>query len=278
MFVMVLVTLSGDNYFALRMRSDTRQLDSIILMQRDSAASVISGFFTTKIIWSNCMFDNIMEVRALRKEFGSSVAVENVSFDVRKGEILGLLGANGAGKSTTLFTLMGLITPTSGTIRVFDKDLQTNRVEILQRMNFASAYQFLPYNLKVWENLHVFGEIYRVENGKRKAAELLDMFELTHLKNKMTGALSSGEQTRLNLCKALLSDPELLLLDEPTASLDPDLADKVRKILLEPTKTKWHDYHQHIAQHGRRARVMRSNFVYAQRQRYSRRHHCRNTR
>jgi ABC-2 type transport system ATP-binding protein len=174
-----------------------------------------------------------MEVRALRKEFGSSVAVENVSFEVRKGEILGLLGANGAGKSTTLFMLLGLITPSSGSIRVFDKDLQTNRVEILQRMNFASSYQCLPYNLKVWENLHVFSEIYRVENGKRKAVELLDMFELTHLRNKMTGSLSSGEQTRLNLCKALLSDPDLLLLDEPTASLDPDLADKVRKILLE---------------------------------------------
>jgi ABC-2 type transport system ATP-binding protein len=129
--------------------------------------------------------------------------------------------------------LLGLITPSSGSIRVFDKDLQTNRVEILQRMNFASSYQCLPYNLKVWENLHVFSEIYRVENGKRKAVELLDMFELTHLRNKMTGSLSSGEQTRLNLCKALLSDPDLLLLDEPTASLDPDLADKVRKILLE---------------------------------------------
>jgi ABC-2 type transport system ATP-binding protein len=179
------------------------------------------------------MSNNVMEVRALRKEFGSSVAVEKVSFEVRKGEILGLLGANGAGKSTTLFMLLGLITPTSGSIRVFDKDLQTNRVEILQRMNFASAYQFLPYNLKVWENLHVFGEIYRVEDSKRKAVELLDMFELTHLRNKMTGSLSSGEQTRLNLCKALLSAPDLLLLDEPTASLDPDLADKVRKILLE---------------------------------------------
>jgi ABC-2 type transport system ATP-binding protein len=179
------------------------------------------------------MSNNVMEVRALRKEFGSSVAVENVSFDVRKGEILGFLGANGAGKSTTLFMLLGLITPSSGSIRVFDKDLQTNRVEILQRMNFASSYQCLPYNLKVWENLYVFSEIYRVENGKRKAVELLDMFELTHLRNKMTGSLSSGEQTRLNLCKSLLSDPDLLLLDEPTASLDPDLADKVRKILLE---------------------------------------------
>ncbi|HEY9685094.1 MAG TPA: ABC transporter ATP-binding protein [Oculatellaceae cyanobacterium] len=182
------------------------------------------------------MNHNVMEVRSLRKEFGKSTAVHDVSFDVRKGEILGLLGANGAGKSTTLFMLLGLITPTSGSIRVFDRDLQTHRTEILKRMNFASAYQFLPYNLKVWENLHVFGEIYRVQNDKQRAAELLEMFELTHLRNKMTGSLSSGEQTRLNLCKALLTDPELLLLDEPTASLDPDLADKVRKILLEQQK------------------------------------------
>jgi ABC-2 type transport system ATP-binding protein len=182
------------------------------------------------------MHCNVMEVRSLRKEFGKSTAVHDVSFDVRKGEILGLLGANGAGKSTTLFMLLGLITPTSGTIRVFDRDLQTNRPEILQRMNFASAYQFLPYNLKVWENLHVFAEIYRVQNEKQRSAELLEMFELTHLRNKMTGSLSSGEQTRLNLCKALLTDPELLLLDEPTASLDPDLADKVRKILLDLQK------------------------------------------
>ncbi|HEY9754038.1 MAG TPA: ABC transporter ATP-binding protein [Oculatellaceae cyanobacterium] len=182
------------------------------------------------------MNHNVMEVRSLRKEFGKSTAVHDVSFDVRKGEILGLLGANGAGKSTTLFMLLGLITPTSGNIRVFDRDLQTHRTEILKRMNFASAYQFLPYNLKVWENLHVFGEIYRVQNDKQRAAELLEMFELTHLRNKMTGSLSSGEQTRLNLCKALLTDPELLLLDEPTASLDPDLADKVRKILLEQQK------------------------------------------
>jgi len=182
------------------------------------------------------MQDNIMEVRSLRKEFGDSVAVQDVSFEVRKGEILGLLGANGAGKSTTLFMLLGLITPTSGSIRVFEKDLQTHRVEIAKRMNFASAYQFLPYNLKVWENLYVFGEIYRVENSKQRAAELLELFELTHLRNKATGSLSSGEQTRLNLCKALLTDPELLLLDEPTASLDPDLADKVRKVLLDLQK------------------------------------------
>jgi ABC-2 type transport system ATP-binding protein len=175
---------------------------------------------------------NVVEVRGLRKQFRDSVAVKGVTFDVKRGEILGLLGANGAGKTTTIHMLLGLITPTSGTIKLFGDEIQHKRIEILHRMNFASAYQFLPYNLKVWENLYVFAEIYRVKNSKKRIDDLLEMFELTHLRKQSTGMLSSGEQTRLNLCKALLNEPELLLLDEPTASLDPDLADKVRKIIL----------------------------------------------
>ncbi|HEY9712160.1 MAG TPA: ATP-binding cassette domain-containing protein, partial [Chroococcales cyanobacterium] len=121
-------------------------------------------------------------------------------------------------------------------VRIFGKTLAKDRVQILQRMNFASAYQFLPYNLKVSENLTVFAEIYGVKNPKKKIDDLLELFELSHMYKKITGALSSGEQTRLNLCKGLLNDPALLLLDEPTASLDPDQADKVRKILLECQK------------------------------------------
>jgi ABC-2 type transport system ATP-binding protein len=177
------------------------------------------------------MFNNIVDVRGLRKEFGNTVAVEDLNFEVRRGEILGLLGANGAGKTTTIHMLLGLITPTRGTIRIFGEEMDSSRVEVLRRMNFASAYQSLPYNLRVWENLFIFAEIYGVRNGKKKIDQLLEMFELSHMRNKITGSLSSGEQTRLTLCKALLNDPELLLLDEPTASLDPDLADKVRKIL-----------------------------------------------
>ncbi|MBS2000397.1 MAG: ABC transporter ATP-binding protein [Candidatus Obscuribacterales bacterium] len=175
--------------------------------------------------------NNIVEVRGLRKEFRKTVAIENLSFEVRQGEILGFLGANGAGKTTTIFMLLGLITPTKGTIKVFGRDLRSSRVEILQRMNFASAYQQLPYNLLVWENLHVFAEIYGVRNSKRKIDDLLEVFELSHMRKNLTGSLSSGEQTRLTLCKSLLNDPDLLLLDEPTASLDPDQADKVRKII-----------------------------------------------
>lgn len=176
---------------------------------------------------------NILEVRNLRKEFNNVVAVEDVSFSVKRGEILGLLGANGAGKTTTIHMLLGLITPTQGSIRIFNSELHSDRVKILKRMNFASAYQFLPYNLRVWENLYVFAQIYGVKNERKRIDELLEIFELTRLRKSLTGMLSAGEQTRLNLCKALLTDPELLLLDEPTASLDPDQADKVRKVLLQ---------------------------------------------
>lgn len=179
------------------------------------------------------MNNTIVEAKHVRKEFANSVAVYDLSFAVQKGEIVGLLGANGAGKTTTIHMLLGLTTPTSGSIEIFGKPLEKCRVELLRRMNFASAYQALPYNLKVWENLQVFAEIYGVANSKQKIDQLLELFELTRLRSSMTGMLSSGEQTRLNLCKALLNDPELLLLDEPTASLDPDLADKVRKVLKQ---------------------------------------------
>jgi ABC-2 type transport system ATP-binding protein len=175
--------------------------------------------------------DNIIEVRGLRKEFGKALAIEDLSFDVKRGEILGFLGANGAGKTTTIFMLLGLITPTAGSIKIMGEEMRTNRVNILKRMNFASAYQQLPYNLRVWENLYVFAEIYGVKNSKKKIDELLELFELSHMRKQLSGSLSSGEQTRLTLCKALLNDPEILLLDEPTASLDPDQADKVRKII-----------------------------------------------
>jgi ABC-2 type transport system ATP-binding protein len=159
------------------------------------------------------------------------VAVADVSFAVQRGEIVGILGANGAGKTTTIQILLGLIKPTAGSVRVFGQELEHHRVEILQRANFSSAYTGLPSNLKVWENLLIFSKIYGVNNHRQKTNELLAMFEIAHLRNKITGHLSSGESTRVNLCKSLLNDPELLMLDEPTASLDPDIADKVRKLL-----------------------------------------------
>ena len=124
-----------------------------------------------------------------------------------------------------------MIKPTSGTIRIFGKDFERHRIEILQRSNFSSAYSNLPTNLRVWQNLFVFAKIYGINDYRAKVDRLMKMFDIAHLKSNITGQLSSGEATRVNLCKALLNDPELLMLDEPTASLDPDIADKVRKLL-----------------------------------------------
>jgi ABC-2 type transport system ATP-binding protein len=177
------------------------------------------------------MAETIVEVQHLRKEFNGTVAVADLSFTVQRGEIVGVLGPNGAGKTTTIQVLLGLTTPTSGTVRIFGQDLERHRVEILQRCNFSSAYTNLPYNLKVRENLLIFSKIYGVNGHREKINHLLDLFGIAHLRDKITGHLSSGESTRVNLCKALLNDPEVLMLDEPTASLDPDIADKVRKLL-----------------------------------------------
>ncbi len=177
------------------------------------------------------MGEPVVEVRDLRKQFGQTTAVAGVSFTVRAGEIVGLLGANGAGKTTVIQILLGLIKPTAGLAKVFGLDLERQRVEILQRCNFSSAYTNLPYNLRVRENLAIFARLYGVANRRDKIAQLAAMFEITQLLDTNTGYLSSGESTRVNLCKALLNDPQVLFLDEPTASLDPDIADKVRKLL-----------------------------------------------
>lgn len=171
----------------------------------------------------------IVEVSNLAKQFGEVISVDGVSFSIGKGEILGLLGANGAGKTTAINMMLGIVTPTAGSVSVFGQSLAENRIEILRRMNFCSTYTQLPGNLRVWQNLKVFGKLYRVPDLPKRIDEVLELVEIAHLKNAVSGELSAGEATRLNLCKALLNRPELLLLDEPTASLDPDIADKVRK-------------------------------------------------
>jgi ABC-2 type transport system ATP-binding protein len=175
--------------------------------------------------------ESIVQVHNLCKAYGEKRALANVSLDVKRGEIVGLLGANGAGKTTLIHILLGLLKPTAGTVQIFGKDLERHRISILERCNFSSAYIHLPHNLKVWENLLVFAKLYQVKNARKKIDHLLELFEVAHLRDSRTGYLSSGEQTRVNLCKALINDPELLLLDEPTASLDPDIADKVRKLI-----------------------------------------------
>jgi ABC-2 type transport system ATP-binding protein len=180
----------------------------------------------------------VLEARELTREFDGVTVLDKFSFQLRKGEVLGLLGANGAGKTTAMNMLLGLTLPSSGRIEVFGKELQQNRIEILKRTNFSSAYTALPGNLYVWQNLAVFARIYGVPNAKQKIAELLELLEISDLSKRVTGQLSAGESTRVNLCKAMLNDPELLLLDEPTASLDPDIADKVRKFVQRMQKER----------------------------------------
>ncbi|MCW0217478.1 MAG: ABC transporter ATP-binding protein [Prosthecobacter sp.] len=173
----------------------------------------------------------ILEARELTREFDGVKALDRFSFQLHRGEVLGLLGANGAGKTTAMNCMLGLTLPTSGDLFAFGKTLEAHRIEILKKTNFSSAYVSLPGNLKVWQNLIVFAQIYGVAQPKKKIAELMELLEVSHLSNRVTGQLSAGESTRVNLCKAFLNDPELLMLDEPTASLDPDIADKVRKVV-----------------------------------------------
>ncbi len=172
----------------------------------------------------------ILEVKNLRKKFGPPAggftAVDDISFSLEEGEILGFLGPNGAGKSTTIYCLLGLIEADSGQINIFGKDIKKHRSEILKQMNYASAEFTLPWNLTLGECLIVYGKIYEVENLKQRITEILEIFEMTHLKNKIMRDLSLGQRTRSNLCKALLNKPRLLFLDEPMASMDPDVVDK----------------------------------------------------
>ena len=177
------------------------------------------------------MSDPIVSVTGLTKDFKALRAVNDVSFEVRKGEILGLLGPNGAGKTTIIHMLLGLTTPNAGEIRIFGLGLGTHRQEILQQVNFSSTYTEMPYSLTIRESLRVFARLYNVPDREEKICSLLQTFGLLDIKTKTVRNLSTGQRTRLNLCKALINDPRLLLLDEPTSSLDPDIADKTRRFL-----------------------------------------------
>jgi ABC-2 type transport system ATP-binding protein len=177
--------------------------------------------------------DAVIEVLELTKRFGEVTAVDHLSFTVARGEIFGLLGPNGAGKTTTIQLLLGLTTPSSGEARVLGLDVGRQRRRVLQRVNFSSAYISLPSNLTVRQNLRVFARLYGIRRSEERVSSLLERFEIPEIADRPTGALSSGQLTRVNLCKAFINDPEVLFLDEPTASLDPDIADKARRGLKQ---------------------------------------------
>jgi ABC-2 type transport system ATP-binding protein len=167
-------------------------------------------------------------VERLVKIYQRSRAVDGISFTLPAGSVTGLLGGNGAGKTTTIAMIMGLLTPTSGAVRVFGADMPRQRYRVLHRMNFESPYIDMPMRLTVRQNLTVFGRLYGVDGLADRVAALADELELADLLDRPTGKLSSGQRTRVSLAKALINRPEVLLLDEPTASLDPDTADWVR--------------------------------------------------
>ncbi len=175
----------------------------------------------------------VLRVHHLAKSFGSFAAIHDVSFTLEEGEILGFLGPNGAGKSTTLFCILGLIERDGGSIEILGRDIREHRSETLQKTNFCSAEFTMAWNLSVGENLLVFARLYGVPHAKQRIAELTELFALTHLHNKLIRELSLGQRARANLCKAFLNRPKLLLLDEPMASMDPDVVDRGITLIRE---------------------------------------------
>lgn len=179
--------------------------------------------------------NKVLEVKNLTKRFntpsGELIAVNNISFSLSNGEILGFLGPNGAGKTTTIHMLLGVTTPSSGEIRYFDKLFAKHREEILKNVNFSSGYISLPWLLTVDEILEVFARLYEIPNKKERITKLLSVFEIEDSRKKQFYKLSAGQRSRIFLVKAFLNYPKIILLDEPTASLDPDIAKKVREFL-----------------------------------------------
>lgn len=182
------------------------------------------------------MFQPVVEVQGLTKTFKKLKAVNDVSFEIYPGEILGLLGPNGAGKTTIIHMLLGLTTPDSGMIKVFGMDLQKKREKIVQEVNFSSTYVSMPNSLSVKECLRVFARLYGVKKREKEIGRVLQDFEIEDIGSKLIRNLSSGQEARLNLAKAFINRPKILFLDEPTASLDPDIADKTRTLLLRIKK------------------------------------------
>jgi len=181
-----------------------------------------------------------IEIKNLNKNYNNILAVKNINFKINKGSIVGLLGPNGCGKTTTIGMMLGLIKPTSGTVFINGQNIESekNRTKILEKMNFISPYVELPKKLTVEENLKVYGRLYGVKNLKDKISELMEKLNLIDFKSRKPGELSSGQKNRVSLAKALINDPEILLLDEPTASLDPDVGDYIRGFIEDYASNK----------------------------------------
>jgi len=172
-----------------------------------------------------------IEINNLNKCYKKVFAVKNFNLKINKGKTIGLLGPNGCGKTTSIGMMLGLIKPTSGVVLLNGKNIENNRTKLLEKINFISPYIELPKKLSIEENLQIYGRLYGVKNLKNKVLELMEILKLTDLRKRKTGELSSGQKNRVSLAKALINDPEILFLDEPTASLDPDLGDYVRGVI-----------------------------------------------
>ena len=188
-----------------------------------------------------------IEIKDLSKKYNKVLAVKNINFKIDKGSVVGLLGPNGCGKTTTIGMMLGLIKPSSGNIFIDGQDIESekNRTKILEKVNFISPYVELPKKLTVEENLEVYGRLYGVNNLQNKILNLMEDLDLTDFRKRKTGELSSGQKNRVSLAKALINEPEILLLDEPTASLDPDVGDYIRTYIENFSSKKvqlfyWH--------------------------------------
>ena len=182
--------------------------------------------------------DNYLQIKSLHKSFNKIEAVKDISFDIKKNQIIGLLGPNGCGKTTTIGMILGLLKPSHGKILIENKDIEKNKIMTLKRINFISPYIELPKKLTVRQNLIVYGKLYGVKDINIKIDYLCEKLRLTEIINNITGELSSGQKNRVGLAKAIINDPILLLLDEPTASLDPETGDFVRTFLESYQKEK----------------------------------------
>ena len=181
---------------------------------------------------------NLVEVIDIKKNYGNKKAVKGLTFNIKEDEILGLLGPNGCGKTTTIGMLLGLLKPTSGKILINGQGLDGNRIKILEQINFISPYIELPKKLTVRQNLNVYSRLYKIKKISERIEFLSDKLRLNDLLDKITGELSSGQKNRVSLAKALINEPKVLLLDEPTASLDPEVGDFVRTFLENYKKEK----------------------------------------